>query len=311
VSTILLPASVVIPTRNREVSLRRTLESLGFQSHQPAEIIVADSSDDSSTAQLCQKRIPGLESQVRWLAVRQRGAGVQRNEGVAYASHSVIAFMDDDIRLEPECMSRLWQALESDPRIGGASAMITNQRYQPPGRGSRLLYRLMKIQPANSYAGRCIGPALNLLPQDALDLPDQVSVEWLNTTCTMYRRLALPSPPFDEHFVGYSMMEDLALSLTVRKRWRLVNARTARIFHDSQPGSHKCDPRVLAEMELINRHYVMTRVLGKRRITDYVNLAMWEGFTLVAAARDGCAGLRPILVGKLRGLAHILVRLKA
>ncbi len=57
-----------------------------------------------------------------------------------------------------------------------------------------------------------------------------VPVEWLNTTCTLYRREALPDPPFLSHFTGYSLMEDLALSLTVGKRWKLANARGLRIF---------------------------------------------------------------------------------
>ncbi len=41
----LLPIAVVIPTRNRAAALRRTLESLAAQSHQPAELIIVDASD--------------------------------------------------------------------------------------------------------------------------------------------------------------------------------------------------------------------------------------------------------------------------
>src|SRR4030081_113783 len=111
-----------------------------------------------------------------------------------------------------------------------------------------------------SYPGSVLGPAVNLLPEDREDLPEVVPVEWLNTTCTLYRREALPDPPFHDHFNGYSLMEDLTLSLTVGRRWKLANARTARIYHDSQPGTHKSDPALLAEMQLINRHFVMTRI---------------------------------------------------
>jgi hypothetical protein len=53
-------------------------------------------------------------------------------------------------------------------------------------------------------------------------------------------------------------MENLALSLTVGKRWKLANARTVRIYYNSQPGTQKSAPRVLAEMQLVNRYYVMT-----------------------------------------------------
>src|SRR4029077_19457523 len=108
-----------------------------------------------------------------------------------------------------------------------------------PGRVSRLVFRLMGERREASYAGKGLGPAGNLLPENRDDLPEMVPVQWLNTTCTMYRREALPEPPFPTNFTGYSLMEDLALSLQVGKSWRLMNARTARVFHDSQPGDHK------------------------------------------------------------------------
>jgi hypothetical protein len=40
----------------------------------------------------------------------------------------------------------------------------------------------------------------------------------------------------------------------------------------------------LAEMELVNRHYVMSHVLGRRRPRDYGKLLLWETFTVLAAA---------------------------
>src|SRR5204863_9646194 len=122
---------------------------------------------------------------------------------------------------------------------GGVSALIVNQKYHPPGAISRAVFTLMHGRSERTFAGRVIGPGINLLPEDREDLPEIVPVEWLNTTCTIYRRVALPSPPFDSVFTGYSMMEDLTLSLRVGQKWKLANARTARIFHDSQPGPHK------------------------------------------------------------------------
>ena len=134
-----------------------------------------------------------------------------------------------------------------------------------------------------SFAGRVIGPAVNLLPEDRHDLPEVVPVEWLNHGCTIYRREALPDPPFPAEFTGYSLMEDLALSLQVGKTWKLANARTARIFHDSQPGTYKSDARSRSRMELVNRHFVMTRIMGRRGFIAYLKLAAWELFSLASA----------------------------
>jgi len=188
--------------------------------------------------------------------------------------------------------------------------MISNQRYQTPGRISRFIFRVMDGRAESSYAGRVLGPAVNLLPEDREDLPEVVPVEWLNTTCTLYRRAALPDPPFPENFHGYSLMEDVTLSLTVGKHWKLANARTARIYHDTQPGSHKVDPKLVAEMQLINRHYVMTKVLGRSHMSHYLKLFLFELFSLasILQAPAGRVVFVPTLRGKARASWSIVTR---
>jgi hypothetical protein len=170
------------------------------------------------------------------------------------------------------------------------------------------MFQLMAGRCEKSYAGHVLGPAINLLPEDRDDLPEVVPVQWLNTTCTLYRRKALPEPAFSANFSGYSLMEDLALSLTVGKDWKLSNARTARIFHDSQPGKHKGDLVAMSRMEFVNRHYVMTKVLGKRDFGDYAKLALWELFKLSSCAveKRGGTDFWRELHGKMLGVCDLV-----
>jgi glycosyltransferase involved in cell wall biosynthesis len=305
----LIPLSVVIPTRNRAAVLRRTLESLAAQSFQPARIVLVDASEDQATRSLCVERpVAGMASEVVWHAAQISGAASQRNQGVRECPHPFVGFFDDDIIFEPHCVACLWRALQSDAALGGVNAMITNQRYQTPGRISRFMFRLMAGKSADSYAGRVLGPAVNLLPEDRDDLPEFVPVQWLNTTCTLYRREALPEPVFPTNFTGYSLMEDLTLSVTVGRHWKLVNARTARIYHDSQPGKHKDEGAAISAMELVNRHYVMTEVMGKHGFWDYTKFAIWELFQLTCSAIDkrGGIGFWRELRGKIVGLCTVL-----
>ncbi len=304
----ILPISALVPTRHRPAAFARTLQSLAQQSVQPIEMIVVDGSDDDQTQILCQNQIPGLITQIQYYRATEIGAATQRNQAIAHATQDVIWLMDDDILLEPDCLKRLWDALQSDLQIGGVSAMITNQRYLPPGPISRALFQFLHGQPETSYAGKCIGPALNLLPEDNPNLPEVVPVEWLNTTCTLYRREALPQPLFSSHFTGYSLMEDVTLSLMVGKQWKLANARTARIFHDSQPGDHKNHSGVLATMSLINRHYVMTQILGRRSPSDYIKLIVLQLFEVAALLQSlkGWRSLPAVIVGKAEAVAQIM-----
>ena len=305
----IIPVAAVIATKDRAATLARTLDSLAAQGVLPAEVVAVDGSVGDDSRRVLENWGAKFASQiaVRWQRAEKLGAAIQRNQGIVAVTQPVVLFVDDDILFEPECVSRLWRAMAADPQLGGVNAMITNQQYHPPGRVSRAVFTLLHGRREHSFAGLIIGPAVNLLPEDRSDLPEVVPVEWLNTTCTLYRREALPHPPFDSIFTGYSMMEDVTLSVRVGRTWHLANARTARIFHDSQLGAHKADVSALAAMELVNRHYVMTQVLRRDQWRDFLRLFVWEAFQMaVGAARaDSRRKLPALWRGKWQAVKKI------
>ncbi len=307
-SSNILPVSAIVPTRNRAEVFLRTLQSLSEQSFQPIEMIVVDASSNTDTEKICTQNIAHLATKINYYRAEKTGAAIQRNQAFRYASQPYILFMDDDILFEPECIAKLWTAINSDPHIGGACSLITNCHYEPPGRLSRLLFRFLNGQAESSYAGKCLGPALNLLPEDKDDLPEIVPVEWMNTTCTLYRKEAMPNPPFPDNFVGYSLMEDVTISLTVGKKWQLVNARTAKIFHDSQPGDHKSSVKVLAQMDMVNRYYVMTKVLERRSLQYHLKFLVLQLFTIASlfGSQGKISDLPATVLGKILGIFEII-----
>jgi glycosyltransferase involved in cell wall biosynthesis len=307
--TRVLPISAIVPTGGRAWSFQRMLESLARQTAQPAEMIVVDCSTIWVTEQLCQHPIDGLYTEVRYITAFQRGAAVQREQAMAHTTQDFLLFLDDDIMFEPDCILRLWDALNSDSALGGVNAMIVNQRYLPPGKVSRSLYRFLGGKPEHSYAGKCIGPALCLLPEDDTTLPKVVPVEWLNLGCTLYRRAALPRTLFPSCFTGYSLMEDVFLSLTVGMTWHLANARTGRIIHDSQPGPHKANLADIARMELFNRYLIMTTILKRAKVGDYGKLAVLELFTIASTLTSlrGWCRLPAVIRGKASALYEITI----
>lgn len=126
----------------------------------------------------------------------------------------------------------------------------------------RRLLSLAGCPRGGSLAGHCYGPALAFLPSsDSLAQDD--AVDWLNTTCTLYRRSAMPSPAFLPYFEGYSLMEDAALSLEVGKRWLLKTIPGARIYHDTQPAGYKSRTIARQAMEVTNRWFVAHKILKR------------------------------------------------
>ena len=318
---LVIPVSAVIPTADRPDDITKCLDSLAGQSVKIKEIIIVDASEGKETGRICENISRGIRDSsgrelsspngylsLIYLRSGVRGAASQRNEGVAAASQEFILFMDDDVELQQGCLAKLWEAITSDRSIGGASSMIINQKYFTPGTVTRIFYRLVSGKRLETFAGRCLGPVLTVLPEDREDLPEVLPVEWLNAGCTLYRRVALPMPVFPDYFTGYSLGEDVNLSLTVAKKWKLVNARTARLFHNGRAGAHKSDPAELARMGLVNRHYIMTRTLGRTSLADYMKLAAAEAFGVISSARTG-EGMRQLLAvvrGKLKGVAELL-----
>lgn len=271
----------------------------------PQQIIVVDASDTDETYLLCTKNYPTIE----WIKAKIKGAATQRNEGLELVKTEFVFFMDDDILFEAGCIQNLWAAINHTNETGGVNAMITNQQYHTTGSITRFMYRLMHGKKLDSYAGMCIGPAWNLLPEDKNNLPAIQPVEWLNTTCTIYRKEALPIPAFSANFTGYSLMEDVCLSLEVAKKWKLFNARTARIFHDSQPGIHKKSIIAMSKMELVNRHYTMVNVLERKRWKDYYKLFLFEIFGMLTGLNSfkGIKQFPLVIAGKLAGITSLVV----
>lgn len=304
---MMLPISVVIPTRDRPAALLRTLHSLLASTDVPGEFIIIDASEGCESADAIAPLFaaPGAPR----LLVRQAasiGAAAQRNQGVALATCDMILFCDDDIIAQPDCIARLWQAMESNSRLGGVSASIVNQSYVRPGRVLRGILRLIGAIEGDGYAGRVVGPAIAFLPR-AGSAAQAMPVEWLNLGCSLYRRPLLPQPPFDVFFSGYSIGEDVALSLRVGRRARLANVPSARIVHDSQPGVHKADAVSLSRMQFVNRHYLMTQVLGRVGWADHARLFIWEALQLGVTAwrQRGGRAFRQQARGRLSGLCAI------
>jgi glycosyltransferase involved in cell wall biosynthesis len=288
-----IPVSVVIPTRNRPLPLRRALESLLASTLVPDEFIVVDASSTDESTNTARAVFAGRGGSPRLVIGKALtlGAAAQRNQAMALATQDTILFCDDDIVAEPDCVARLWQALQTDADAGGANAAIVNQTYIRPGWPVRALLASVGVFEHATYAGRIAGPAIQFLPRGGDKLPATVPVQWLNTTCTMYRRALLPEPLFDRHFTGYSLGEDVALSVRVGRRARLVNVPAARVRHDSQPGAHKADAMALARMAIVNRHYIMTQVMGKTSWRDHAAWLWWEFWQLVMAAIRQRGGL--------------------
>ena len=85
--------SVIIPTYNRDLLLKRAIESVLNQSFDDFEVLVVDGTRSESTRELVRSFGDG---RLRYIPQKGKGIANARNLGVLKARGDFIAFVDDD-----------------------------------------------------------------------------------------------------------------------------------------------------------------------------------------------------------------------
>jgi glycosyltransferase involved in cell wall biosynthesis len=112
------PFTVVVCTRDRTAHLAECLAALLELDYEGHEILVVDNAPkDDSTARLVQ----GMP--VRYVCEPRPGLDVARNRGLRAARHDLIAFTDDDARVDRLWLRALSRAF-ADPEVAGVSGMV-------------------------------------------------------------------------------------------------------------------------------------------------------------------------------------------
>ena len=120
--------SVIIPTYNRESSLRETLHSLSRQIWSVAhfEVVIVDDGSTDGTASLAQEAFP---FSLQYIYQRNQGSAAARNAGAKQSHGEILVFIDDDITTEPGYLSGLVEELRQYDQV---IAMGTFQPWLPP-----------------------------------------------------------------------------------------------------------------------------------------------------------------------------------
>ncbi len=107
--------SIIIPTYNREESLRKCVDSILPQSHYGLEVIIIDDCSTDGTAAWLEQ----LVRKYRFIKVISnpvnKGVNYSRNRGIEKASQSYILFLDSDDELAPGSLEKAETAIRSNP----------------------------------------------------------------------------------------------------------------------------------------------------------------------------------------------------
>lgn len=294
--------SAVIPTCEKQWDEGMTIRSMPSLLRKPDEIIVII---DWSEEKVEERHMWGIP--VRVVYTQERGAAGKRNLGYRVTEGEGVLFVDDDIELKPNCIEQMEKSLQSDDKIGAVGAFIENQPFRDPGIYSIFVWSLMSSLKLRYFSGRCFGPLINIWPKREANGEIFQQTDWVSIACVLYRKEALPIPPFKSFFQGYSFLEDVTLSTEVASRWKVGMARDALVTHHSKPAPYRENLGNLHAMLICNRFTVLTQVKGWQAAKAAGAITLYELLMMPAHGFSWLKGkpLLPIIKANTRALGRI------
>ena len=108
--------SIIIPTYNRAVYVRESIDSVLAQTYADFEIIVVDDGSADDTQAVLQPFV--AQGTIRYARQENRGESAARNQGIALATGEYIAFLDSDDLFTPTKLEKQVAYLDAHPEIG-------------------------------------------------------------------------------------------------------------------------------------------------------------------------------------------------
>jgi len=118
-----LKLSVVVCSRNRCRDLESCVASILASPRTDFELVVIDQSDGADADAAV--RAHQADVRLRYLPTTSRGLSRARNEALAQARAQVLAFTDDDCRVEPTFVTRVIEFFERRPEVAMAFGEVT------------------------------------------------------------------------------------------------------------------------------------------------------------------------------------------
>jgi GT2 family glycosyltransferase len=286
--------AVVIPSWNSLELLPRCLDSLADQGVEVELMVVDNGSDDGSVAYLEREAVPHVS------LPRNVGFAAAVNLGAARTRAAAVLALNADTVLEPGCLTRLLDALEADPALGGVQPRLLQLEggeggSAPPDPAAARLYSAGQ---ALTSDGRAIEQGAGEPQSERLPGVHEI-FGVCGAACLLRRELFSELGGYDESY--FAFYEDVDLNVRARiAGWRFAYVPEAVVWHVGNASWQAGFAKPNAEN---------ARLVARNRLATQVKFMPLGAFPRIAVVELGALAraasqrrLRGTLAGKLAAL---------
>jgi len=218
--------SAILCTYNRSQSLTRALESLthtmvpdGFE----WEVLVVDNNSTDQTAPIVEDFCGRYPGRFRYLFEARQGKSYALNTGIREARGSVLAFVDDDVIVEPDWLQNLTSTLLDQSWAGCGGRILPERGFVPP-------YWLAIEGPCNLVGALCAYFDPGDVPGDLKEPPFGANMAFRKEMFDKYGYFRTDLGPFPDKKIGFEDTEFGRRLMQAGERLRYVP--TAVVYHE-------------------------------------------------------------------------------
>jgi glycosyltransferase involved in cell wall biosynthesis len=216
--------SVVIPTYNRDHTLRRAIDSVLNQTYMNFEVLVVDDGSIDNTHEVLHL----YGDKIRWWSQKNDGPSSARNSGIREAKGEYVAFLDSDDAWAPRKLEKQIQALLRCPN--NVVCCLCNTQFKGQNYKLKTAFEISKISPKHEES-IWINVTEVLITRFVL----------FNQAAVVRRDVLNENMIFDEKL---RIMEDYDFALRLSKigPWALINEPLVNWYPDTPVSlSHSVD----------------------------------------------------------------------
>lgn len=250
--------SIIIPTMNRYNSLKQTINKILKGDVCPTEIIIIDQSNEKEDLKNYLDKLP---EQISIVYVEQQEPSLTcaRNKGLLLAKNEIVIYSDDDVDVEKDTLSSIYDIfLESNDIVGiGAIDLNSTDKYSILSKCYDILFGTYKPYAKSGYVLK------SMIGKYPNKINGRVNTEWMmgyffaiNKTFVIKNNLK-----WDELLQSYAYPEDLDFSYRLYKKALLENKKI--ILDENVKVSHL----VTKEWRIASRKQSYMYVIHRRYLT--------------------------------------------